>query len=92
MPIETKSKELMKAMSSKMVQAAFVNGNYEKVYALLGVKAEEIVQDGFATGGFGKWPALESSTIARKGSSGILIDTAELRKSVTSDVVRKSSL
>lgn len=55
--------------------------------ALLGVIGENVVQKGFETGGYGKWEPLSPYTIARKGSSAILIDTAQLRKSVTSEVV-----
>jgi hypothetical protein len=54
---------------------------------LLGVMGEETVQEAFATGGFGQWPALRPRTIQRKGSSRILIDSAQLRKAVTSRVV-----
>jgi hypothetical protein len=46
---------------------------------LLGVMGEETVQEAFATGGFGQWPALRPRTIQRKGSSRILIDSAQLR-------------
>jgi hypothetical protein len=59
------------------------------VYALrnLGALAESVVQDAFATGGFGTWVKLKASTIRRKKSSAILIDKAELRQSITSRVV-----
>jgi phage gpG-like protein len=56
-------------------------------YDLLGVIAENVVQEGFETGGFGAWPKLKDATIARKGSDSILIDTGQLRKSITSRVV-----
>lgn len=54
---------------------------------LLGVLGEETVQEAFATGGFGQWAPLRPRTIKRKGSSRILIDSAQLRKAVTSRVV-----
>lgn len=56
-------------------------------YVLLGIIAENVVQEAFNTGGFGSWEKLKQSTIDRKGSSSILIDTGQLRKSITSRVV-----
>ena len=53
----------------------------------LGVLGENIVQEAFATRGFGQWAANKAATIRRKKSSMPLIDTAQLRKSVTSEVV-----
>lgn len=54
------------------------------VHALdaLGITAFNIVQRAFATAGFGKWAPNAPSTIAKKGSSKPLIDTAELRQSI----------
>lgn len=57
------------------------------VLARLGVVAEEVIQEGFATGGYGTWPQLQPDTIRRKGSSAILIESAQMRKAVTSRVV-----
>lgn len=59
----------------------------KKLLKRLGILGEEVVQEGFATGGFGRWPALSAWTIRKKGSSAILIETAQLRKSVASRVV-----
>lgn len=53
----------------------------------LGVMAEGLVHDAFATGGFGTWPKLSKYTIRKKGSAAILIDTAQLRQAITSRVV-----
>jgi hypothetical protein len=53
----------------------------------LGVIAEGTIQKAFATGGFGFWEPLRPATIARKGSSAILIDTSQLRRSISSRVV-----
>jgi hypothetical protein len=57
------------------------------VLAKLGVVAEDLIQEGFATGGYGTWPALRPATIRRKNSSAILIESAQMRKAVTSRVV-----
>lgn len=45
--------------------------------------AEEIIQDGFNTGGFGKWPA---SDMTRKKNHQTLVETQQLRDSITSEV------
>lgn len=55
----------------------------------LGIQAEATVQTAFKTGGWGQWPALSQYTVQLKGSSSILIDTAQLRQSITSAVVKK---
>jgi hypothetical protein len=60
---------------------------YREALARLGVLAESIIHSAFETGGFGNWPALKKRTIKRKGSSAILIDSAQFRKAVSSAVV-----
>lgn len=92
MPLEMKSKEFMKAIAGEAAKDAFNKGDYKKVYQLMGVKAEEIIQGAFASGGYGQWAALDPKTIAKKGSASILIDLSELRSSVTSDVVNRSTV
>lgn len=59
-----------------------------QTYAALGHRGEVLVQEAFETGGSGRWATLKPATIRRKGSSAILIDTAQLRRSITSDVVK----
>ena len=61
-------------------------GDVKSCYDLLGVIGENVVQDAFKNSGPG-WPKLKQITIDRKGSSKILIDTGQLRKSITSRVV-----
>jgi phage gpG-like protein len=93
MPLEVKSKDFVKGIgNSKMVKDAIARGDYKRVYELMGAKAEQIVDDAFATGGFGMWPPLKPETIAAKGSAGILKDTQQLRRSVTSDVKNKGDM
>lgn len=65
------------------------SGNIRPSYVNLGIKAEQIVQLAFASRGFGQWQENAQSTIERKKSSSPLIDTAQLRRSITSDVVTK---
>jgi phage gpG-like protein len=92
MPLEEKQKDLVKSMGGTMAQDAFERGDYKGVFKLLGAAATKIVDDGFATGGFGKWAALKQQTIDRKGSSAILIDTGQLRRAVVNDVVKRSEI
>lgn len=89
-PIEYCRKELMNVMGkSKLVKSSVEKGDYKKVFQQLGVAAEVIIQRGFETGGFGQWAPLKQRTIDEKGSDAILIDTGQLRRSVSSDVAPK---
>lgn len=62
---------------------------WRKAFTLLGIFAESIVQKAFEQSGPG-WKPNAPMTIALKGSDRPLIDTAQLRKSVTSEVLLKS--
>lgn len=55
---------------------------------ILGAYAIDTIQLAFDTGGFGSWQPLSKRTIKIKGSSAILIDTAQLRQSITAEVVK----
>ena len=69
-----------------------VNNNLSKpegaklIYKQLGLLGEYIVKMAFSTGGYGTWKPLGQQTIKRKGSDKILIDTSQLRRSITSKV------
>lgn len=52
----------------------------------MAILAENIVKMAFDTGGFGKWPQLKKETLARKTTGQILVETTQLRDSITSDV------
>lgn len=47
--------------------------------------AESIVAEAFATGGFGKWPAWKTPGY-ESNTGDILVDTTQLRNSITSEV------
>jgi hypothetical protein len=86
MPLVTKSRGLQ-AIRTKIWQA-FTAGDQTKIrlkqaYVELGHMAERIVQAAFESRGFGQWP------INSKTGKGTLIDTGQLRRSITSDVVAK---
>lgn len=85
-PIELKRKELLKT-AKKVIEANIdKDGGTEKIFELIGIAGEAIVQEAFETGGFGTWQPLSQATINKKGSDSILIDTAQLRGAITSKV------
>lgn len=85
MPLETKRKRLEEAFTGSAEDLA--NGDIKKVLQKVGFVAEEIIDDAFRTGGFGNWAPNAPATVAKKKSSRPLIDTAQLRRSITSKVV-----
>lgn len=86
MPLELKIWEWIKKNKDRykeMLEA----GSLRKWYVALGLRAEEIIDEAFTTRGFGKWQALKPRTVKRKGSDMPLIDTGQLRASITSQVL-----
>lgn len=59
----------------------------KRFLGLIGATAEDVVQEAFATGGWGAWPKLAPSTAAAKHSAAILIESSQMRKAVSSRVV-----
>lgn len=78
-----------KKFSQESVKQAISNNQAEYLVKQLALLGEQIVLEAFATSGDGKWAPNAPITIAMKGSSKPLIDTGELRKSITSQVVKK---
>ena len=87
-PLMSHGKEIVKEVAEQAMQA-FVDGEPKKAYAVLGIAGENIVQKAFETSGFGKWAPNKPATIARKGSAQPLVDTSQLRRSITSEVGTK---
>jgi phage gpG-like protein len=85
MPIETKQKEIEKSLKPK-VQEIMERGDIDRALTLLGIACEGAIQEAFDSGGFGTWKDIDQKTKDRKKSDSILIDTSELRKSITSKV------
>lgn len=88
MPINKKRKEILKKVGPVAFKH-FMAGQPKKAYVALGLQAESVVQDAFTSAGFGTWKPLKEATIKAKGSSKPLIDTGQLRRSITSEVVTK---
>lgn len=65
---------------------ALRSGGWKRVLGFLGALGEDVVQESFATRGWGVWAPLRPATIRKKGSSAILIETAQMRKAISSRV------
>jgi hypothetical protein len=92
MPLHLHGDKVLKdAKEDLRVQLQVVGRNpraaARKLLARVGVAAENLVQEAFATRGFGSWKANAPATIALKGSDSPLIDTAQLRRAVASRAV-----
>lgn len=90
-PIEFKRKDIIKFIKKRkdIIRNQILRGDIKVVYQQLGFIAEDIIQQAFETGGFGQWQDIKEKTKKAKKSSTILIDTAQLRRSITSKVMRK---
>lgn len=103
-PLLLKLPERIDQIGRDVWRSLVLNRGLTEALRLLGVLGEQIVQEAFATGGFGQWAPLSpryarwkmafTRQRARKAGLGpvqiaILILSAQLRKSVTSRVVFK---
>jgi hypothetical protein len=88
-PIELKRKELLKKADGIIKANIDKEGGAEKIFELIGIVGEAIVQEAFETGGFGTWQSLSERTINKKESSQILIDSSQLRRAVISKVDKR---
>lgn len=87
LPIEYKGKDIM-AFMEKRAGVLLKDGDAVRFFGAVGAFGQGIVQEAFATGGFGQWAPNAPSTIAAKGGKDSpLIDTSALRKAVSYDVV-----
>lgn len=103
-PIKDHANKIMGEIKGK-ADWLLANGGPMRLWKSIGIAAENVVDDAFATGGFGKWAPLKYATLLaklkgslkkRKGTigkidkgeagAGILIDTAQLRRSFSSRV------
>lgn len=89
-PMTHKRKELLKK-AKEIIDANIdkENGD-EKIFELIGIYGESIVQEAFESGGFGMWEAISQETIDRKGSSQILIDSSQLRRAIISKTDKRN--
>ena len=86
MPITSHKDQIMK-LAGKNADL-LTQGLVREFFKRIGTEGVRIVQEAFATRGFGRWAADKPSTIAAKdGKDSPLIDTGDFRKSITFDVV-----
>jgi hypothetical protein len=87
-PIEFKSKAIAKELLKikDKVEKRLLDGDFKYFFTMMGISAEGKIQEAFESRGFGQWKANSPYTIKKKGSDSPLIDTGELRKSVSSEV------
>lgn len=74
----------------KATKELLPKGNKTGILRRIGIACEAAIQMAFDTRGFGTWRANKDSTIKSKGSDAPLIDTAQLRRSVSSVVANPS--
>jgi hypothetical protein len=91
-PLILKSGDLMEARQTlwdTFISKEQTPARLRIVYVKLGEIAENIIQGAFESGGYGTWDKNSDRTIKEKGSSRPLIDSGQLRDSITSDVVTR---
>ena len=86
MPIMVKRKEILAFAASKHMRDLLLAGDQKQALKLLGVFAENVIQKAFGTGGFGTWAKNAWSTVQKKHSGKVLVDTSQLRRAVWSKV------
>lgn len=69
--------------------ATLKEGTVKKFYVAMGFEAERIIDEAFSTSGYGTWPPNAPVTIKIKGSSMPLLDTGQLKNSITSVVLNE---
>lgn len=94
MPLKTKFNAKLKtkkSLTGPELEKAIVEGKTEEFATKVGLVAEEVIQEAFATNGFGMWEPNAPMTIELKGSDSPLIDTGQLRRSITSKVIKNDN-
>ncbi len=86
-PLEDNLSQYMNVIGAETINK-MIQHQAIRAYQELAIVCEQIVLKGFETGGFGKWKPLSAFTISQKKSSQILVDTAQLKKSTTAEVVK----
>lgn len=87
-PLRKNTDKLLAVLEGNtLAKQALSEGNDTLALELLGVKAEAIVLKAFRNNGYGTWAKLKPNTLKNKRSNKPLIETAQLRRSITSKVV-----
>lgn len=86
-PLVTELPNKMRLIGAKVWSALVEKQGIRFALEQLGLAGVQVVEMAFRTGGYGQWAPLKAFTIRRKGSAAILIDSGQLRRSVSSAVV-----
>lgn len=86
MPIFQYSEDILAAVKKAGALKKIADGKMIGVLADLGVACEAVILQAFASRGWGSWAPNRPSTVRRKGSDSPLIDTGQLRRSISSAV------
>lgn len=87
-PISENLEKYMKesgAFKKEVFKNVIKDGSVKPWMETVAANAETVVKDAFDTGGFGKWPAWKDPGYVNN-SNMLLVDTGQLRKSITSEV------
>jgi hypothetical protein len=87
MPLESHAEQILSFVGSKKVSSLLLAGKPAEALKLVGLYAEAWVHSAFASRGFGSWAPNAPLTVRRKKSSAPLIDTRQLERSISSEVV-----
>ncbi len=71
------------AFDDKVLTRLVESGEIRPFMEKIAITAETVVDDGFETGGFGKW---KPSDMTRKTVAQTLVETTQMRKAITSEV------
>jgi hypothetical protein len=85
MPIHQFAAEIVK--SARKGANELTKGTMLPILKNIGFACEVSIQNAFASSGFGQWAPNTPKTIHRKKSASPLIDTSQLRRSISSAVV-----
>lgn len=88
MPLMTRLQTKIDEIGRGVWRAIVLNRGLMPALGALGTVARNLIDLAFETHGWGQWAPNTPFTIRKKGSSSPLIDKAQLRKSVTYQVVR----
>jgi len=88
MPIGTHIKDIQ-ALIKNDVMPLLAAGKIPELFKRLGIACEKIIDQAFQTSGWGFWKPNTPVTVMLKGSDKPLIDSTQLRHSITSRVDKK---
>lgn len=92
MPMQFKADEITNMVLKKRskIEQSMAEGDAAPLYDTLGVSAVAFIQQAFESGGYGQWAPNANNTVKQKGSSSPLIDTGQLRESITWEVKKRN--